>query len=80
MTGNVCVNVTLRHARLLHVKKKISIKYSECVFVALIIRQPTRMLNVLSSVACLILPYSFTLSHKRQDFREKKLLNIKCVF
>jgi hypothetical protein len=34
---------------------------------------------ILSSVAYLALPYFFTLSHKRHDFREK-ILNIKCVF
>ena len=36
--------------------------------------------GTLSSVACLALQYVSTLSHKRHDFREKKLLNIKCVF
>jgi len=35
---------------------------------------------ILSSVACLAVPYLSTLSHKRHDFREKKLLYIKCVF
>jgi hypothetical protein len=35
---------------------------------------------VLSSVACRVLPYFFTLSQKRHDLREKKLLNIKSVF
>jgi len=34
---------------------------------------------VLSSVACLSLLYLSTLSHKGHDFREKKLLNTKCV-
>jgi len=34
----------------------------------------------MSSVAYLILPNFFTLSHNRQDFREKNLLNTKRVF
>jgi len=34
---------------------------------------------ILSSVACLPLPYFSTLSHKRHDFPGRKLLNTKCV-
>ena len=34
---------------------------------------------ILSSVACLDVRYFSTLSHKRYDFRIKKL-NMKCVF
>jgi hypothetical protein len=33
-----------------------------------------------SSVACLAVPYFSTLSHKSQDFKEKKFWNIICVF
>jgi hypothetical protein len=51
------------------------------VSVALVIQHVKRMRHIiLSSVACLALPYFFTFSHKRYDFREKKLLHIKCVF
>ena len=50
--------------------KGISIKYSECVSVALVIYQAMRMLLViLSSVACLVLPYFSSSSHKQHDFR-----------
>jgi len=42
------------------------------VFAALVILQATRMRRIiLSPVANLSLPYFSTLSHKRQDFREK---------
>jgi len=34
---------------------------------------------ILSSAACPALQYFSTLSHKQQDFREKKLLNLKYV-
>ena len=34
---------------------------------------------VLSYVACLAVPYFITSSHKRYDFREKKLVDIKLV-
>ena len=45
--------------------KAISITYSECVFVDLIIQYAMHMcLITLSSVACLAVPYFFTLFHK----------------
>jgi hypothetical protein len=60
--------------------KAISITYSECVFVALVIQHATRMSRIiLSSGACLTVPYFSRLSHRRHNFR-KNLLNIKYVF
>jgi hypothetical protein len=51
------------------------------VSVALVIQHAKRMRRImLSSVASPAVPYVSKLSHKRHDFRKKKLLNIKCVF
>jgi hypothetical protein len=51
----------------------MSIMYSECVSVALDIQHAKCMCRiVLSSVVCLVIQYSSTLSHKRHDFRKKK--------
>jgi len=62
----------------------MSIILSRCVCVCvciLVIHHAKRMLRIiLSYVACSALPCFSTLSHKEHNFREKKLLNIKCVF
>jgi len=60
--------------------KAMSIKYSECVSVASVIQHAKRMRRIiLSLVAFLALPYFSKLSYKRQDFRRKKWLSVKCV-
>jgi hypothetical protein len=58
----------------------MSIKYYECVSVAIAMQHTKRLDRILLlPVACPALPYFSTLSHKRHDFRERKL-NMKSVF
>jgi hypothetical protein len=56
--------------------KAVSVRYSDCAFVALVMQHAVRLRRiVLSSVT-----YNFfTLYHKHHDFREKKL-NVICTF
>jgi hypothetical protein len=61
--------------------KAMGIRYSKCVFVALVIQHEQRMRSiVLSSVTCRDLQYFSTLSQQRHYFGKKKFLNIKSVF
>jgi hypothetical protein len=52
--------------------------HSECVFVALVIQHATRVRHI-DICDCLALPHFFTLSHKRQEFRGGKTVNMNYV-
>jgi hypothetical protein len=61
--------------------KAIRITYSECVSVALVIQHIMRMRRILlSDLTYLAVPCFSRLSHKRRDFRNTKLLNVKSLF
>jgi len=58
--------------------RAISITYSECEFVILVIHHALSMRRIiLPSVAYLIVPYFPTLSDKQRHFRRENLLNTK---
>ena len=60
--------------------KSTSITYSECVYVALVIQHAKRMRRIiLSAVACLAVPFSFTYLINSKNF-VKRYLSIKDLF
>jgi len=60
--------------------KAVSITYSECASITLVIQHLKRMCCItLSSVACLAELYFYTLSHKRHDFLGKGIVHKICV-
>ena len=80
--GHAIYNTKMRSVRVTTVvmgKSVSTVLHILNVFVAVVIQHAKRMCHViLSSVVSLALPYFCTLSHKSHDFREKKLLAIKC--
>jgi len=74
-------NIAARLCNHCYSGKIISIAYSRSVFVALVTQHAKSMRRiVLSSVACLAVPYVSILSHKQNDFRGEKLLNLEYIF
>ena len=51
--------------------KTVSISYSECVSVTLVIRHATPMRCIILSVPCLALPHFSTLPYTLHDFRKQ---------
>jgi hypothetical protein len=61
--------------------KEISITYSECVSLVLVIQPSEPLICILFlSMACREAPYFSTSFHKRLDYQGRGILNIKCVF
>jgi len=65
----------MKHVReIILAVETLSITFSECVFVALFTRNTRRLRRiVLSSAACLALPYFSAFSHKCHDFFLEKV-------
>jgi hypothetical protein len=73
-------NIEVRSCNYCCSRKAVSITYSECVFVALIIQNTKGMhRGILSSVASPALRDYSTLSHKRQELRKTVIERTMCV-
>jgi hypothetical protein len=60
-------------------KKDINVTYSDCVFVFLVIHH-AKLMGHITCVACPTVTFLPALRHKGTILKNKKLLNIKCVF
>jgi len=60
--------------------KATSFTYSECAFIDLVTQHAMCMRRIMSSVACLTVPYFSTWSHKRHDIRKKLTEYNTCVW
>jgi hypothetical protein len=61
-------------------EKAVRITYLQCVSIAFFIQHSKYMLRVvLSSMACLAVTYSSTLSHRSYDFRRSDIGHKMCV-
>jgi hypothetical protein len=71
---------TEKHSRNHYCRENaISVTYSECGFVTLVVQYAMRVRRIMSSVASLVVPHFSTLSHKRLDLRENVIEHKMCV-